>query len=247
MAAIKKKFRNKPFHWLMLAVVFNFSVVSPSLQAAGMDLDSPTIIAKGHEPSYINGKGYHIQVVVKDNRRVAKVVLHFREAGSSNKYVALPMVSMGRGVYAAIIPASITARSGVEYFVEAKDQAGNVTQAPYPTKPVFLTKVDDRVGVAESLPKGGPPVVVTNRLDKPVHATNLPDLGGAGSNASEAPKDTKSGAGKYVLWGLLGVAMIGALAGGGSGGGNGGGSDSGVGGSLTGSSSTSAGRIEVQW
>jgi len=240
MTSMNKIRTVKSIHWLMLMTMLNLSILSPVLQAARLDLDAPSISLSGQENEYIQGEGYRVQAVVTDGGQIVSVSLKVRAAGSGGDFQTIAMTATSGDVYVAIVPESLATSADLEYYIEARDKAGNITQAPYPSKPKVLAKAVGKpkaASVAKTTPVFVPSVIEQPVVQEQSTASDLPELGK--TEVANAPVEPKKGSGtKYILWGVLGALVIGGLAGGG-GGGSGGGGDTGA--------SSGGGVVDVAW
>jgi len=75
--------------------------------------------------------------VTTDDIRVQQVQLYYRVAGTS-KYIFLPMGMTANQAYTATIPAAAVTRSGVEYYLVARDSKGNLTSVGSAARPNFV-------------------------------------------------------------------------------------------------------------
>lgn len=238
-------------NWMMILLLITQLLINPLATAAALDMDAPTIELLDTAPTYVPGKGYQIRVLVKDNDKVGQVVLKFRPADSDTEFTTRPMRKVGvTGTrFVADVPEDLVSASAVEFYIEAQDQAGNITQAPHPATPKALARV-----VIPPVEKSAAPLVTSvttenpagNSAEPPTLATktdiqnSLPDLGQAEPSPDQVPEKEKRGGIKYILLGVLGVAAIAGLAGGGGGGGS---SSS----SAADTGTAPAGTVEVAW
>jgi len=116
--------------WGVLFVVIS-TVLFPCSQAA--DLSAPIIVLSISDPLDDSTESYRVAVEVTDDSQVDWVMLRYRTIGDDKEFSALPMsIDRGEGLYSATIPKSGLKKPGIEYFIEAKDVANNVSQEPFP-------------------------------------------------------------------------------------------------------------------
>ena len=130
-------FLNRPVArtiYFLLAVV----IVLP-LAGYTEDLSAPTVTLSLVAQPPTAGEAFPVSARVTDDQKVSRVLLHYRQTGKDTGFNTLPMQAQGRGdLFKAVIPASAVVPPGVDYFVEAMDAEGNVSQEPFPTHPRVL-------------------------------------------------------------------------------------------------------------
>jgi len=111
------------------------SVVCPIVLYAA-DLSAPVVRLSLDLESHEEGMPIPVSATVIDNQRLKQVVLRFRLFGSSDDFLSIPMEKNAASqLYSAFIPATKVMAPGVEYFVEAHDAEGNISQQPFPNHP----------------------------------------------------------------------------------------------------------------
>ncbi len=111
------------------------SVLCPVVLYAA-DLSAPIVRLSLDLESHEEGMPISVSAMVMDDHRVKQVVLRFRLAGVTDEFLSVPMIkNIGSPLYSASIPANKVTVPGVEYFVEASDAEGNVSQQPFPSHP----------------------------------------------------------------------------------------------------------------
>jgi hypothetical protein len=86
--------------------------------------------------SHEEGIPIPVTATVIDNQYLKQVVLRFRLSGSSDEFFFIPMKKDAASqLYTTSIPANKVMAPGVEYFVEASDAEGNISQQPFPSHP----------------------------------------------------------------------------------------------------------------
>ena len=113
-----------------LAVAADFSAPLVDLPKAKVTKDSVTIKA-----------------IVDDDVGVASVFLFYRVLKTSGGYTKVILKPKQRRskIYTYVLPQNITKKFGIEYYVEARDVVGNVTQEPFPNAPKIVTFRKPRV------------------------------------------------------------------------------------------------------
>ncbi len=115
---------------MVFTIVF---VMVSSPYSQGADLSAPIIVLPISDPLDDAVESYKVVVQVTDDSQVDWVMLRYRTIGDGGEFETLPMtMDRGEGVYSAMIPKSQLKRPGIEYFIEAKDAANNVSQEPFP-------------------------------------------------------------------------------------------------------------------
>jgi len=150
-----------PYEYVVTAVDGK-GQASPSSYTAtaflGPDTTPPTVTMKLPSTGSWEGEPIGLWAAVQDDREVAGVTLHYRALGAGEDQ-ALPMENPFRHIYRGLIPGEAVTPAGIEFYVEARDTAGNVAYAPagFPAT-VFSATV---------LPAAGPLVFPPRELDPP--------------------------------------------------------------------------------
>lgn len=110
-------------------------VLSPAtLQAA--DFSAPVIRLSLDRGAPKDGEPLAVAATVTDDQQVQQVLLRYRVSGSQSKFSSVAMKKRGSAqIYTATVPVESLKAPGIEYFVEARDEVGNVSQEPFPTHP----------------------------------------------------------------------------------------------------------------
>lgn len=109
-------------------------LLSSGLQAA--DYSSPVILLPMETSLEKDGASLRISAEVSDDQGVAAVTTYYRTIGSESAYQSIELIpSRGASQFTADIPSSQIIRPGVEYYVEARDAANNITLEPDPESP----------------------------------------------------------------------------------------------------------------
>lgn len=183
---------------------------------ANSDLVAPSIQHDPPTEKIAPGEPVSIQATVTDNNTIKEVLLFYRVQGE-DEYLSINMQPKGPTSYTTLIPKEEIRAPGLEYYIQASDQAGNVALRGFSFSPLS-------VAVA---PKAAPNETFTkNVFPKDEKETALK------TEVSEGKPWYK----KWWVWAIAGVVVVAAAAGGGGGGGGGGG----AGGPATGSASVSS-------
>jgi len=169
----------------------------PSSVLAQSDGEPPSIsferIAEG-----VRGETQVFSATVSDDFTVESVTLRYR-FGEDTAYLAVPMKPLnGTDIYTVSVDTADTDEDVLQYYVEARDGAGNRSIQGFAFDPI-----ERRLIERESPFRSGLPVLVT--VPEPVRTDGM-------------------STGRKVLYGVLGVLAVGAVvaaAGGDSGGGGG--------------------------
>lgn len=182
--------------WLaaLQLIVSIVAVVPVSGWAQTADAEPPLVdfqpVGKG-----VRGDSQVFTVTVSDNEVVASVILHYR-FGEESLYETREMQALGdTDIYTATIVTNDAAEAviSIQFYIEASDAAGNRTLEGFAFDPFERLLVDQELAVAES----------SEQL--PIESSATPSVG--------------ISTGRKVLYGILGVIVVGALASSSSGGG----------------------------
>jgi hypothetical protein len=122
--------------FLLLIGLLQFASVLRPVALYAADLSAPVVRLSLDLDSYEEGMPISVSAVVTDNQRLKQVVLRFRLSGVSDEFLFIPMKKdEASRLYSASIPAAKVMAPGVEYFVEATDAEGNISQQPFPSHP----------------------------------------------------------------------------------------------------------------
>ena len=166
------------------------SLVSLPARAQTIDRTSPSITFEPLTEAPRDGKQV-FSASVEDDVGVARVTLHHRPAGTV-AYTSVPMTSIaGTDIYTATIDDPERDVDTIEFYFEARDEAGNRSIEGFAFDPLERRLID-----------GSP-------------------LAAAGETAPDETERMSTG--RKVLYGVLGVIAVGALAAAAGGGGDSGG------------------------
>ncbi len=129
----------KSLPWLLFFLLFCSS-------SQGADFSAPLIILPVDAPTEEAGV-LDIRAKITDESGLESVKLYYRPIGSERDFESLPMVPLRAGdFYSATLSINSLLASGVEYYIEARDRASNISQEPFPDNPkrVQLAMTDIR-------------------------------------------------------------------------------------------------------
>jgi hypothetical protein len=119
---------------LIVTVLFGSLLFSIPLYA--LDVSAPIVRLSILGGTHETGEPLSISAKVTDDQRVDRVILHYRQSHSTNNFSSLIMKQdFETGTYSASIPPADLSPPGVEYYIEAVDAMGNVSQDPFPSHP----------------------------------------------------------------------------------------------------------------
>ena len=178
----------------MLSFLMLFVQLVPAFVYAD-DVAAPHIVYTPASAAVTAGVGYKIEATVKDDQQIDVVTLFYRTLGE----VMYKEVQMTRrpdsDVYIASLPDVDIREPGLEYYLMAKDQAGNSVMRGFSFEPLKLTVN----------PAVKPSVVADVVTETPSMETRIP-----------AAPETKSATSKWLWIGLSVLAVGAAVAAGGS-------------------------------
>ena len=104
-------------------------------QSQAADFSAPLIVLpldKGTE----DGVPFKVTARITDESGLESVMLYYRPAGSMEDFKALPMIPERAGdLYSVTLSSGLLSGAGIEYYIEARDRASNISQEPFPDKP----------------------------------------------------------------------------------------------------------------
>lgn len=177
---------------ICLAIVVFVQLVSTSAYANG-DVQAPSITHQPTNTAIGYKNDFPISATVVDNVKVAEVLLFYRTIGDK-EYSQIEMKpTHEKDVYLAEVPSWKLEKPGIEYFIQAEDNAGNSVLYGFSFSPVAIQ-------VSEHAPSA---VAKTD------------------SNPFSDKKNSAKKSSKKWIWIAIGAAVVAgaAAAGGGSGGG----------------------------
>jgi len=178
-------------------LVFSVLLVAPGLvQAQSTDVDPPFIELEIVEEG-VSGETQVFSAAVSDNESVSSVTLFYR-FGNTAAYISAPMsVIQSTDIYTASIDTSSTGANLIQYYMEARDAGGNRTVQGFAFDPFERLLNEESIAASNSVVAAAPVVPVA------------------------APRMSTR---RKLIYGALGVLVVGGLAssiGGGSSGGGG--------------------------
>lgn len=130
----------------------------------------------------VRGETQVFSAIVTDEVGIDRVSLHYR-LGDTDPYTTVPMQPLvGTDIFTASVETAGTDESVLQYYIEARDGAGNRSIQGFAFDPIERALVDESQTLAAA------PVPV------------------------EAPEAESMSTGRKVLYGVLGVLAVGALA-----------------------------------
>ncbi len=120
---------NKSTFYKAVVVFFAF-VCSFMLHAAPepdveRDITPPKVIQDNYHSLVVYGFDHEIMVTVTDNIGVKQVVLYYRNIGDSKFKPKIMLNPILKDDYTATVRANEISAIGIEYYIQAKDKAGN--------------------------------------------------------------------------------------------------------------------------
>ena len=201
---------------LSLAVLIAVGQLVAGIASAQVaDTEPPVLIHRQADSAGIAGELQTFLARVSDDFEVDSVTLYYRQ-NDEGEFTPISMRALFDSVdeYMIAVETQESAYEGLQYYIEARDSAGNVTNRGFEYAPIVL-------------PLEPADVVADNRpVTEPVGTPPASQPSGTGVSS------------RNVLLGLGALVLLGALAGAAGGGGGGGGGDGGGGGSTDGSPET---------
>lgn len=206
----------KKSQFLLLTAIYAFIVLPLSpVWAQGLsfpaDVDHTAPIIQ-HEPSaapFPAGEPLVFEATITDDMGVKEATLFYRPQGGSD-YASIHMNAIGQDRYTAAVPQDQVSEPGLEYYIQASDEAGNMVMRGFSFSPLMAIVELGAPGMEEA--------------EKGLAAASPEE--GPFKLATEEPP-TKPWYKKWWVWTLVGAVVIGgAAAAAGGGGGGGGGGDS---------------------
>ena len=136
---------------LIVTVFFGNLIFTEPLYA--LDVSAPVVRLSILSGSHEKGEPLSVSAKVTDDQSLGHVVLRYRQSGSTGNFASLSMKQDSEtSVYSVSIPPADLSPPGVEYYVEAADTMGNVSQDPFPSHPrvVMINQKDQPVKPAKS-------------------------------------------------------------------------------------------------
>ena len=187
---------------LSLAVLLGVSQLAAGIASAQVaDTEPPVLIHRQADSAGIAGELQTFLARVSDDFEVESVTLYYRQS-DAGEFTQISMRALFDSLdeYMIAVETRESAYEGLQYYIEARDSAGNVTNRGFESAPIIL-------------PLEPAAVVADNRPVTEAVATQPSAQQSGGFNS------------RNILLGLGALVLLGALAG--SGGGGGGGSSDG--------------------
>jgi hypothetical protein len=200
--------------FLTLLLVYQPFVYADQLALPSTDLVAPE---GRHEPitsTSVEGQNLVVNAKVVDNVGVSKVTLFYRTIGTDS-FSAVLMTANGTDSYNSTLKGELVAAPGIEYYIQAEDEAGNTRTFGYQFSP-YIVKVTPSVrGQELNLEIAVPDNVPAEEIDSTLAA---PAVVAAGAPAGVEEESIFSN-----TWFWVGIGILAAAAAGGGGGGDSGG------------------------
>lgn len=181
---------------LSLAVLIGFSQLLAGIASAQVaDTEAPVLIHRQADSAGVAGELQTFLARVSDDFEVESVTLYYRQS-DDGEYTQIPMRALFDSLdeYMIAVETVESAYGGLQYYIEARDSSGNVTNRGFEYAPIVLP-LEPAAVIADNRP-----------VTEPV-ATQPP------AQQSEGGFNSTT-----VLLGLGALVLLGALAGAGSGG-----------------------------
>jgi len=182
---------------LSLAALIGVSQLLAGIASAQVaDTEPPVLIHRQADSAGVAGELQTFLARVSDDFEVESVTLYYRQ-GDNGSFTQIPMRALFDSLdeYMIAVETVDSAYPGLQYYIEARDSSGNVTNRGFEYAPIVLPLEPEAV-IADNRP-----------VTEPV-ATQPP------ARQTEGGFDSKT-----VLLGLGALVLLGALAGAGGGGG----------------------------
>lgn len=191
----------------LISFPFPVYVNAETLALPSDDINAPVVKHLASKKPASAQDGHIFTATVTDDVGVATVILYYRESGAMT-YNRLAMTRvLNTDEFTAFIEPSALPEKGLEYYIQAKDLAGNSLLRGYSFSPLKLT-----VDATAPEPETPQPTPISEPTLVQTSQTNSDD------------EEDSIWSNKW-LWIGLGVLAVGAAAAGGGGGGGGGGTD----------------------
>ena len=107
-----------------------------SLQLPAADFSAPLITLPIAHPIEKGASSYRISAEVSDETGLVSVDVHYRYLGDETEFKTLALTpSRGDSIYATSIKIDTSLQRGIEYYIEARDSANNISEEPFPDTP----------------------------------------------------------------------------------------------------------------
>jgi len=121
------------------ALFITFMTLFP-LTCLAADLLAPSVKLPTIDKENIGENTLLISAHIQDNDAVSSVKLYYRTLDSDSSYTPVSMFpsKQDKHFYSARLNQGFANVSGIEYYVEAQDNAHNISQQPFPSQPLKL-------------------------------------------------------------------------------------------------------------
>ncbi|RUM94742.1 MAG: hypothetical protein DSZ28_01645 [Thiothrix sp.] len=100
------------------------------------DFSAPLITLPVAQPVEKGADTYRISAEVSDETGVVSVDVRYRNIGNNDEFKTLALAPTRNGkIYAATIKIDPANSQGIEYYIEARDSANNISEEPFPDAP----------------------------------------------------------------------------------------------------------------
>ena len=128
--------KNIPPLLLLFIVLTLFEIISASADIQAADFSAPLIELPISNLPEKSASVRQIAAKVEDENGVVSVKIHYRTIGEDSTYNTLPLLpSANAAIYTVDLPAEAFIEPGIEFYIEARDVANNVSQSPFPGTP----------------------------------------------------------------------------------------------------------------
>ena len=118
----------------LIPVLISLLLLPPPLLAA--DFSAPLITLPVAQPVEAGADSYRISAEVSDETGLVSVDLHYRQIGDEGEYKTRALTpSRGGNIYATTLEIDTANNRGIEYYIEARDSANNISEEPFPDSP----------------------------------------------------------------------------------------------------------------
>ncbi len=128
----------RAFTLLAVLALAGATQAEPIAEPAAFDIDPPEIADIKTPQSREPLQETTINATVTDDVGLQSVALYYRPIGGA-EFRNVEMTRGGDDVYFATLPAEAVTAPGVEYFIEAKDTAGNTVLRGYEALPLLIS------------------------------------------------------------------------------------------------------------
>jgi len=124
------------------AVIWAFLLITPTLSAQGNDLDPP-LIEHDLQVRGTPGETQEFSATVVDDQALAEVRLYYRYSGETSFTDIMMTPIASSAVYIASLDTEAGDLRAIEYYIEARDKAGNRIVQGHPFNPMVRLMGED--------------------------------------------------------------------------------------------------------